>query len=50
MPERGVYFVQEDGDDRLDTGHGPRIVRVGTRRYDTKAPNELVLQVRPGLS
>ena len=26
----GVYFFHEPGEERLDTGVGPRIVRVGT--------------------
>ncbi|HEC11669.1 MAG TPA: hypothetical protein ENI80_00185 [Acidiferrobacteraceae bacterium] len=29
-PVRGVYFFQEPGESRTDTGPGPRIVRVGT--------------------
>ena len=29
-PERGVYFFMEQGEERSDTGSGPRIVRVGT--------------------
>lgn len=29
-PERGVYFFQEHGETRSDSGAGPRIVRVGT--------------------
>ena len=29
-PARGVYFFQEPGEVRVDTGSGPRIVRVGT--------------------
>ena len=29
-PKRGVYFFQEQGENRSDTGDGPRIVRVGT--------------------
>ena len=29
-PKRGVYFFREDGENRSDTGGGPRIVRVGT--------------------
>jgi hypothetical protein len=29
-PERGVYFFREAGENRSDTGQGPRIVRVGT--------------------
>lgn len=29
-PRRGVYFFMEDGENRSDSGSGPRIVRVGT--------------------
>jgi hypothetical protein len=29
-PRRGVYFFREQGEERADTGSGPRIVRVGT--------------------
>ncbi len=29
-PKRGVYFFMEEGENRSDTGSGPRIVRVGT--------------------
>ena len=29
-PKRGVYFFREPGENRTDTGNGPRIVRVGT--------------------
>jgi len=29
-PKRGVYFFREDGEDRTDSGSGPRIVRIGT--------------------
>jgi hypothetical protein len=29
-PQRGVYFIMEEGENRSDTGKGPRIVRVGT--------------------
>jgi hypothetical protein len=29
-PQRGVYFFRELGENRSDTGSGPRIVRVGT--------------------
>jgi hypothetical protein len=28
-PQRGVYFFREIGEQRTDTGSGPRIVRVG---------------------
>ena len=29
-PQRGVYFFMEDGEERSDSGLGPRIVRIGT--------------------
>jgi hypothetical protein len=29
-PRRGVYFFRESGENRSDTGNGPRVVRVGT--------------------
>ena len=29
-PARGVYFFHEEGENRTDSGRGPRIVRVGT--------------------
>ena len=29
-PKRGVYFIGEDGEQRVETGRGSRIVRVGT--------------------
>jgi hypothetical protein len=29
-PQRGVYFFQEAGEDRSDSGQGPRVVRIGT--------------------
>jgi len=34
-PVRGVYFFQEPGESRADTGSGPRIVRVGTHALKT---------------
>ncbi|MGH7486616.1 MAG: hypothetical protein ACREMY_13615, partial [bacterium] len=34
-PNRGVYFFREAGEDRTDTGHGLRIVRVGTHALKT---------------
>lgn len=39
FPERGVYFFMEPGENRSDTGQGPRIVRVGTHglKRDSKA-------------
>ena len=29
-PRRGVYFFRQHGEERIDSGSGPRIVRVGT--------------------
>jgi hypothetical protein len=29
-PQRGVYFFRELGEERADSGGGPRVVRVGT--------------------
>lgn len=29
-PKRGVYFFREAGENRTDTGEGPRVVRIGT--------------------
>jgi hypothetical protein len=29
-PQRGIYFFRELGEQRVDSGNGPRIVRVGT--------------------
>jgi hypothetical protein len=29
-PHRGVYFFFEEGENRSDTGDGPRVIRVGT--------------------
>lgn len=39
LPERGVYFFMESGENRSDTGEGSRIVRVGTHglKLDSKA-------------
>ena len=34
-PERGIYFFQEPGEIRSDSGSGPRIVRVGTHALKT---------------
>jgi hypothetical protein len=34
-PRRGVYFFFEGGEERSDTGQGPRIVRVGTHAVRT---------------
>ncbi len=34
-PNRGVYFFFESGEERSDTGSGPRVVRVGTHALKT---------------
>lgn len=34
-PQRGVYFFHEPGEERCDTGSGPRVVRVGTHALKT---------------
>ncbi len=40
-PQRGVYFFQEHGEDRTDTGAGPRIVRVGTHALKANSKTTL---------
>jgi len=40
-PERGVYFFQEHGETRSDSGTGPRIVRVGTHALKTGSKTTL---------
>jgi hypothetical protein len=40
-PNRGVYFFQEHGERRTDTGTGPRIVRVGTHALKTGSKTTL---------
>lgn len=40
-PERGVYFFQEQGEVRNDTGAGPRVVRVGTHALTTGSQTTL---------
>ncbi len=40
-PRRGVYFFQEPGECRSDTGKGPRIVRVGTHALKADSSSEL---------
>jgi hypothetical protein len=44
LPRRGVYFFMEDGEERSDTGAGPRIVRVGT--HALKAGSSTTLRTR----
>jgi hypothetical protein len=40
-PRTGVYFFREVGEDRTDTGNGPRIVRVGTHGLTAGAKSTL---------
>ena len=40
-PGRGVYFFQEPGEHRSDTGDGQRIVRVGTHALKTGSGTKL---------
>ena len=40
-PKRGVYFFFEDGEQRTDTGSGPRVVRVGTHALTAKSTSTL---------
>jgi hypothetical protein len=40
-PNRGVYFFRESGEDRTDTGEGPRVVRVGTHALKTASGTKL---------
>ena len=40
-PTRGVYFFFEAGEKRSDSGHGPRIVRVGTHALTAKSRTTL---------
>jgi hypothetical protein len=40
-PRRGVYFFREPGENRTDTGEGPRVVRVGTHALKTGSGTKL---------
>jgi hypothetical protein len=40
-PKRGVYFFREPGENRTDTGKGPRIVRVGTHALKSGSGTKL---------
>jgi len=40
-PRRGVYFFREDGENRSDSGIGPRIVRVGTHALTQRSGTTL---------
>ncbi len=45
-PKRGVYFFQELGEERTDTGSGLRIVRVGTHALKCGARSTLWVRLR----
>lgn len=45
-PRRGVYFFREVGEERSDSGHGPRIVRVGTHATKAGARSTLWQRLR----
>ena len=40
-PNRGVYFFMEPGEERRDSGSGPRIVRVGTHALKAGSATKL---------
>ena len=40
-PARGVYFFRESGENRSDSGDGPRIIRVGTHALSPGARTKL---------
>ncbi len=40
-PTRGVYFFFEPGEDRRDSGTGPRVIRVGTHALTAKSRTTL---------
>ena len=41
-PKRGVYFIQEPGQSRCETGSGLRIVRVGTHALTVRSRTTLM--------
>lgn len=41
FPARGVYFFSEDGENRSDSGSGPRVVRVGTHALSASSRTTL---------
>jgi hypothetical protein len=40
-PRRGIYFFREMGEERTDSGRGPRVVRVGTHALKENASTVL---------
>ena len=45
-PTRGVYFFRETGQERTDSGGGPRVVRVGTHALKAGAVSTLWSRLR----
>ncbi|PYV76318.1 MAG: hypothetical protein DMG96_14410 [Acidobacteria bacterium] len=45
-PSRGVYFFHETGENRSDTGEGPRVLRVGTHALKTGGSTTLWAALR----
>jgi hypothetical protein len=45
-PSRGVYFFHETGENRSDTGEGPRLLRVGTHALKTGGSTTLWAALR----
>lgn len=46
LPQRGVYFFFEDGEERRDSGRGPRVVRVGTHALAAGSRSTLAQRLR----
>lgn len=46
LPSRGVYFFVEPGEERTDSGVGPRVVRVGTHALRAGAKSTLSGRLR----
>ena len=45
-PARGVYFFRETGQERTESGVGPRVVRVGTHALNAGASSKLWQRLR----
>lgn len=45
-PTRGVYFFMEEGEDRKESGSGPRIVRIGTHALKSGSRSRLWTRLR----
>jgi hypothetical protein len=46
LPQRGVYFFFEDGEERRESGKGPRVVRVGTHALTGGSRSTLAQRLR----